>query len=151
MNGKELTKIVKMSQTAADIIQFMADRKRNTVYTSFAGLRADLKKKLGHAVDAAQLDAVFKELEKMGAGKLEYSPKRNVCLGFFWTTPVREIGEAVKTNVVTDVPKEQAPTVERRKGFTVVLVRHNGQAQTVNMTEQQLMDLNIINAFEASN
>lgn len=95
MNAKKLKELAAKNETARRILSMVGDRKRNTVYTAFSGLRADLKKRDGKEVNRPDFDATFAALEKIGAGKVQASEK-GVMQGFHWSVPIREVGQALK-------------------------------------------------------
>lgn len=104
MNAKKLKELAEKNETAKRILSMVGDRRRNTVYTAFSGLRADLKKRDKKEVDRKDFDSTFQALEKAGAGKVQCSPN-GVCQGFHWSVPIREVGQALKGT--PDAPREK--------------------------------------------
>lgn len=154
MDTQKLNKASQLSETAAEIMMFVAERKRNTVYTSFSGLRADLRKKYGHEVDREKFDATFKYLQDIGAGNIDQSP-RGVALGFYWLVPVRQLGRLIKSSDVrSKKAKKQPPagaTVDpsgqvhdrSKRRTTIIVLSPGGEAKTYLMTEEELKELNL--------
>lgn len=153
MTNKQLKAVSGMNETAERILRMVAERQRNTVYTAFSGLRADLKKRDGKAVDRKEFDDTFKELAKIGAGKLECS-KRGVCLGFYWSIPLRQLGTILKNKdevgqpIETVVPAPQTNVVPLKKEaaekkVTVVILRRRGEPRTIQIPENRLRELDM--------
>lgn len=152
MTNKDLMNVSQMNQTASEILSFVSERQRNTVYTAFSGLRADMKKKFGHEVNRKDFDDAFRELQKIGAGKLECS-KRGVCLGFHWTIPIRQIGtilknkdqvgQAVDALVVAKENQAAQKAAVKPKNVTVVILRRGGTPKTIQVSENRLRELDL--------
>lgn len=147
MNASKLKEIARRTETSQRIINFIANRRRNTVYTAFSGLRADIKKADGKPIDQAGLELTFKELETMGVGKL-IRTGRGTAKGFLWVQPIRDIGPALKmaeTPVapVTVEPKEVGAVgaTAGKSRVTVVLIRKNQPPITVERDEFDIKDL----------
>lgn len=144
LTNEKLMGVSSKNETAERILKMVAERRRNTIYTAFSGLRADLKKRDGKAVDRKEFDETFKELAAIGAGKLDCS-KRGVCLGFHWTVPIREIGELLKNegaaqDVVASIEVKAAETTEKKthQTATVVIIRRNQSPQVIKTDEKHL-------------
>lgn len=162
MTNKELTGVSKMNETAANILSFLSERRRNTVYTAFSGLRADMKKKFGKEVNRKEFDDTFKQLATIGAGGLECS-KRGVCLGFNWTMPIRQIAvilkgvqkveapaakEEPKKEIKKEVKAAEAPT--QSKPVTLIIIRRNRAHETIETDEAHVASLRPARAPELS-
>ena len=136
MDIKKLKTVFDENETAKRIGSFVSERKRNTVYTAFSGLRADLKKKDGKEVDRNDFDNTFRKLAEIGAGKLQCSP-RGVCQGFLWQIPVREVGLVMKgetSNLIKNEEKLQEIPKERMAGprtVTLVVIRKGKKPKMV--------------------
>lgn len=153
MNPKKLKALSEKNETAGRVLSMIADRQRNTMFTAFSGLRADLKKRDGKEVDRKDFDATFKELEKIGAGTLKCSEK-GTCYGFTWEVPIRDVGAAIKggslvegkTPIVPTVPYQSSDASVKRPA-TVVILRKGKGAETFETDEahavQVIKDLSI--------
>lgn len=150
MNNKQLMTVSAKTETSGRILRMVAERQRNTVYTAFSGLRADLKKRDGIAVERADFDATFEELEKIGAGQVDRS-KRGVFLGFTWSIPLRQLGTMLKnkdevgqpTVIRAESKKTQAVETPARRKVTVVIIRRNQKPETIQTDEAHLQGLSI--------
>lgn len=147
MNNKQLMGVSNKSETAGRILKMVADRRRNTVFTAFSGLRADLKKRDGKPVDRKEFDETFTELESIGAGKLERS-KRGIFLGFTWSIPLRQLGTLLKNKDEVGkpvaAPKQDvaephtAAQAGMRRKVTLVIIRRNQAPETIQTDEAHL-------------
>lgn len=158
VNNKDLVAVSKKSATAERIIRMIGERRRNTIYTAFSGLRADLKKRDRKAVDREEFDDTFRDLESIGAGKLELSP-RGVFQGFHWSIPLRELASMLKnkpsvqkavaqavlakTKKAIAVENHKAIASDLKKAVTVVILRKNQEPETVKIPEKRLRELDL--------
>ena len=140
MNNKKLIEVSKMNETAANILSFLSERRRNTVYTAFSGLRADMKKKFGKAVNRKEFDETFKQLQTIGAGGLECS-KRGVCKGFNWSIPVRNVASLLKSEEKPAAEEVKAAAPSEKSKVTLVIIRRNRAPETIESNEAQLAQL----------
>lgn len=149
MNTQKLKTVAKKNETAERIMAMVVGRQRNTVYTAFSGLRADLKKKDGKEINRVEFDAIFKELSQLGIGKVDITP-RGVYKGFMWSVPIRELGQILKapetsTEVnlaVAATPiKEAAHSNGSSKKVTLVIIRKNRKPETIESNEEQVAQL----------
>lgn len=148
MNASKLNEIARRTETSHRIIAFFAKRRRNTVYTAFAGLRSDLKKEGGgRPVDRAAMELTFKELEAVGAGKV-IRTGGGTAKGFLWVQPVREIGIAMMK--AEEAPAEVKPengskgpvgATLARTNATVVVIRKGHPTVTIERDEDDLKGL----------
>lgn len=144
MNVKKLKELAEKNETAKRILSMVGDRQRNTVYTAFSGLRADLKKRDQKEVDRSDFDSTFQALEKIGAGKLECSPK-GTCLGFHWSVPIRDVAFALKNQDQVQKPKtilRATPNVPfvssddaEKQPATIIILRKGKGADTYETDE----------------
>lgn len=130
MNAKKLKELAAKNETAKRILSMVGDRKRNTMYTAFSGLRADLKKRDRKEVDRKDFDSTFVTLEKLGAGKVQAS-ENGVMQGFHWSVPIREVGQALKGT--PEVAKPKLKTILRPKVRADVVAAEKEEAVQPNV------------------
>lgn len=94
MNAKKLKQLAEKNDTAKRILSMVASRKRNTRFTAFSGLRADLKKRDRKEAVRKDFDSTFAELEKMGVGKVQKT-EAGTFVGFHWDMPIRDLAAAL--------------------------------------------------------
>lgn len=156
MKNEQLMAVSKKSETADRILRMVADRRRNTVYTAFSGLRADLKKRDGKPVHRKEFDQTFNDLQSIGAGKIDKS-KRGTFLGFTWSIPIRQIGTLLKnkdqvgkaidaavvakTNLEVAQANQEATKSDLAKKVTLVILRKNREPETVQVSEDRIRSL----------
>lgn len=121
MNAKKLKELANMTETSKRVLEFISERQRNTVYTAFSGLRADLKKHDGKEVDRKDFNSTFEALEKIGVGKLDCT-ETGTCIGFHWSIPIREVGLIFKSDVVVKQVKPKT-LLRRRRDEPVDVIR----------------------------
>jgi len=146
MNTKRLKNLMGKNETTDNVLNFIADRQRNTVYTAFSGLRADVKKKHGKEVNRVQFDSTFEELEAIGAGKVDKSP-RGVYKGFTWSIPIRTIASVLRSEpVAVEAAKpsvKDAVVSTEPKKVTLVIIRRNRKPETIETNEDQIAQISV--------
>jgi hypothetical protein len=134
MNAKKLNDLSSKNDTAARILKTVVSRLRNTKYTAFSGLRADLKKRDGAPVDRKDFDGTFTALEKIGAGKLQKTA-RGTCIGFTWAIPVRDLGVMLSQALPQPISIEENPNPRAAGKVTLVIIRRGQAPQTIEADE----------------
>lgn len=121
MNTEELRKVAHSTDSGQRLFGYLANRERDRSNLDIRRLATLL------SVDRESLIKVFKKLESLNIGRIEYS-RHNKPFRFHWNYSLRDVGQVINTQDVDLTPMPASKAVEPLQQRVPIVVR-NGKLE----------------------